>query len=53
MSFQRDFEVSRVPGRGLTGKGKHSKDIEGAFHVLTMEFEGEHHAGGSETAIVV
>ena len=53
MLFQRDFEVSRGPGRGLTGKGKHSKEIKGAFHELTMKFEGGQHAGGAETAIVV
>ena len=47
------FLVSVVPGRGLFIKGKNYGDIEGAFHVSTLEVEGGHHAGGAGTATTV
>ena len=48
-----DFEVGGVPGRGIPGKGKHSRQIEGEFHLSTLEVQGGYHAGGTVTATEV
>ena len=38
---------------GFHGKGKNLGNTEGEFHVLTLEVEGGHHAGGVGTVIAV
>ena len=48
-----DFEFGGVPGRGFPCKFKHSGDIEGSFHLSTLEVEGGHHAGGDVTSTTV
>ena len=42
-------KVGGVPGGGMPGQGKTPGNIEGAFHVSTMEVEGVHFAGGAGT----
>ena len=44
-----DSELGGVPGGGMPGKGTDPREIEVAFHIPTLEFEGGHHAGGSRT----
>ena len=48
-----DFEVSEVPGGGMSGKGKKSRKTEGEFNVLTLEVKGGNHAGGEGTVTAV
>ena len=37
----------------MNSKGKDPGKTEGAFHVLTLEVEGGHHAGGAGTVTAV
>ena len=42
-----DSEVSGVPCGVMPGKGKDPGNTEGEFHVLTLEVNDVHHAGGA------
>ena len=48
-----NVEDCGVPNRGMSGKGKQSRDIEGAFHVLTLKVESGYHAvhTGNDTQV--
>ena len=50
---QVDIELGGVADIRLPRKGKHSGDIEGSFHVSTLEFEGVHHLGRAGTTTAV
>ena len=42
-------EVSGMPGRRMSGKGKHPRETTGALHVLTLEGEVRDCTGGTGT----
>ena len=46
-------KVCGVPGGGMPSQGKTPGNIEGEFHVSTMEVEGVHFAGGAGTVAVM
>ena len=44
------FEVGAVLGRVMSGKGENSREVEGEFHISTLEAKGGYYEGGTRTA---
>ena len=47
------FDVGGVPCKEFSGKGKHSRKIEGAFNVSTLEVKSGYNAEENGTATTV
>ena len=48
-----DSKVGGVSGEGIPGQSKNSGKAKGGIHVLALEVEGGHLAGGTGTVTTV